>query len=133
VYARGALLGQTCQTEYSNDVHSSLNTPETRGVVDVDVDAEAVLLNSRTGGLQKCDMREGWSGSMCYVWADRNLRSPPLRHDPRGGPRGSRPKAGDPSTLQTARTGDCRRQVRPACARWGRDLERGYRLWMTPR
>lgn len=111
----------------------ALNAPETRGVVDVGVDAAAVLLKARTGGLQKYDdMIEGWSGSMRFVGAFQSRRSPPLRRDPRGGPRGSRPKAvgPGPSTLQYARTGDSR-QVRPACAHWG--WARGYRLWMTPK
>lgn len=94
--------------------------------MDVGVDAAAVL-ESRAGGLQERDI-EGWSGLMCYVGADRSLRSPPLG-PPRGDPYGSRLKAGGQQILQTARTGDCRGQARPACARWGRD----YRLWMTPR
>jgi hypothetical protein len=45
----------------------ALNTPETHGAVDVAVNAGVVLLEVRNGGLQKCDMIEGWSGLMCYV------------------------------------------------------------------
>jgi len=88
--------------------------PETQGAVDVGVDAAAVL-EPRTGGFQKCDMIEGWSGLMCYVGVDRSLGSHPLHH-PRGGPRGSRPTA-DPLMLQTVRTGDCQRQALRACGR----------------
>lgn len=58
-----------------NDVHSSLNTPETHGVVDDGVNAAGrgvvllgvFLLEARNGDLQKCDMIEGWSGLMCCV------------------------------------------------------------------
>ena len=85
-------------------IHSSLNIRETQGDVVVSVAAAAVP-EQRTGGLQKCDMIENWSGLMCYVGADRSLGSPLLR-DPRGGPRRLRPTAEDPLILRTARTGD---------------------------
>jgi hypothetical protein len=100
----GALLGPNVKPNMANDVHSSLNTPETHGAVDVAVNAGVVLPEARNGGLQKCDMIEGWSGSICSV-ADRSLRNPPLRH-PRGGPHGSRRIAGVRQMLQTARRDD---------------------------
>ena len=58
----------------ANDAHC-LNTPETHGAVGVGVNAAGhgvvllgvVLPEARNGGLQKCDMIEGWSELMCCV------------------------------------------------------------------
>jgi hypothetical protein len=63
----GPYYGQTSNRIWKTTFTPALNTPETHGAVDVAVNAGVVLLEVRNGGLQKCDMIEGWSGLMCYV------------------------------------------------------------------